>query len=349
VFFRPQEAQERLGRGVRRLAAAAQDARVDRPDLAGHLPHADLYPAGHRPARHQRHQRHPQPRLDHLHHDPGRRRLHVDPGAQPGPAEGVEHVLPAGRAALEHDQRHPDQVGERQLALPQQRVPRRGDQPPVEREQVEVVEVGPRLVRGGDAERQVRVAEQRVLDVALGAGAQPHPDRRVRLVEGAHGVEHPVEGEVLRGGDVDLGRAGAAHEQVAELAGLLQQGDGVREEEFPLARQRRPPPRPALLVVQVHPPEFFLELDQPVPHALLGEVQGVGRPPQAPGPGQLDERGHLVGRERGRRIGHGTTSGTAPPAAGRIVPRRVRPAGGNRGAAVPAEILISRPPHGDCE
>ena len=154
------------------------------------------------------------------------------------------------------------------------------------------------LTGAGEVRLGVRVPPQRVLDVPLGPGAQPHPDRRVRPVERPDRVDQDVQGQVLGGGDVDLARPGGAREQLAELAGAVEEGEGVRQELLPLAGERRPPPRAALLVVErrAEPP---FEGDQPVADPLLGQVQRPGRRPQAAVPGHLGERGHLVGGQGG--------------------------------------------------
>ncbi len=297
-----QEADEGFGRRRRSFAAPDQNAGVDRFDLTGQLSHADADAARHRPGRHQRHQRHAQPRFHHLDDEAGRGRFHVDARTQPQPVERVEHVLPAGRAALEDDQRHAHQVGQRQPTLLQQRVPVRRDQPPVEREQVPVVQPRAALVRCRHAERQVRVAQQRVLDVALGPRAQPNADRGERAVEPADRVEHRVQRQVLRRRDVDLLRPGCA-QRAAEPPRALQERDRARQELLALRGERRPPARAALLVVQRQLEQPF-ERDQPVPQPLFGDVQPRRGGAQAPRARQLHQRRHLIGRDGRQVIGH---------------------------------------------
>ena len=217
-------------------------------------------------------------------------------GLSPRLVEGVQHVLPAGRTALEDDQRHIDEVGQREVALAEQRVAGRSDQSPVEREEVPVFQPGTALVRRGHAEREVRVAQS-----ASSMSRSVRELSRTRIVgegpvEPADRVDHRVEGEVLRGRDVDLVRPFGVAEQPAEPAGVIEERDRVRQELFALRRQRRPPPRAALLVVQRHL-QLRFQRDEPVPHALLGDVQLGGRGPQTPGAGQFDQGRDLIGRD----------------------------------------------------
>ena len=72
--------------------------------------------------------------------------------------ERVQNVLPPRRAALEHDERHIDEIGQREAALPQQPMAGRRDEPPVEREEMAVLEPAAPLIRRGHAEREIGIA-----------------------------------------------------------------------------------------------------------------------------------------------------------------------------------------------
>ena len=91
-------------------------------------------------------------------------------------------------------------------------------------------------------------------------------------MEPADRVEHRVEREVLRRGDVDLLRPLAAAKEPREAPGTIEERDGMRQEQLPLRRERRTPPRSALLVVQRHL-QVLLQRDEPVADPLLGDVQ----------------------------------------------------------------------------
>ena len=115
-------------------------------------------PRSHRAIRHERHERHAQPRLDHLDHDARRGGFHVDSRRQPAPVERIQDVLAAGGTALEDNQRHINEVGQRQIALAEERVARRGDEAPIEREEMAVFQARSALVGRGDAECQIGIA-----------------------------------------------------------------------------------------------------------------------------------------------------------------------------------------------
>ena len=164
------------------------------------------------------------------------------------------------------------QVGQGQPRPPQQRVPRRGDQAPVEREQVPVRPAPPPASYGAATPSATSGSRSSgLLDLGLGAGGQPDADGREGGVEPADGVDQDVEDQVLGGGDVDLPRAGRP-EQLAQLPGPVQEREGVRQERLPLGGERRPPPAAALLVVQLDP-EPLLQREQPVAQPLLGDVR----------------------------------------------------------------------------
>ena len=173
-------------------------------------------------------------------------------GDSPRPVERIQDVLAAGGTALEDNQRHIDEVGQRKIALAEERVARRGDEAPIEREEMAVFQARSALVGRGDAEREIGIAQERVLDVALGAGAQPDADVGKCAVEPPDRIEHGVEREVLRGRDVNLMRAFTSAEDAGEPAGPIEERDGVREKLFALGRERRTAARPALLVVERH-------------------------------------------------------------------------------------------------
>ena len=54
--------------------------------------------------------------------------------------ECVQDVLPARGAALEDDERHIDEIGQREPALAEQRMVGRRDETPVEREEMAILE-----------------------------------------------------------------------------------------------------------------------------------------------------------------------------------------------------------------
>ena len=93
--------------------------------------------------------------------------------------EGVHHVLPAGRAALEQDERHVGQVRQAEPLLAEQPVAERGDEAPIHREQMPVLQLGRRLVRCGHAKRRLRVVEQVLLDFQLGAVTEADANLRI--------------------------------------------------------------------------------------------------------------------------------------------------------------------------
>src|SRR5262249_39435601 len=128
--------------GAEAFAAAQEDAGVNRADLLTEAADADAPAARHRATRHQRDDRHAESRLDHAHRDFRVRRLHVYSWRQAEAVEGVDDVLPAGAPALEEDERNVRQVAKRQPRLAKERMARRGDQAPVEREEVAIFEVG---------------------------------------------------------------------------------------------------------------------------------------------------------------------------------------------------------------
>src|SRR5262249_61685415 len=117
VFFRQQEVDKRPAGRRQALAAADEDARVNRLNLAGEAADADLVAARDDAARHQGHDRYTEPGLDHADDDLRVGRLHVHARRQAAAVEGVDDVLPAGGAALEENEWQVGEVGELSAAL----------------------------------------------------------------------------------------------------------------------------------------------------------------------------------------------------------------------------------------
>src|SRR5262245_15114102 len=197
--------------------------------------------------------------------------------------------------------------------LPQQRVTRGSDEIPVKREQVEVIQLQGRLIRSRHAQRQFGVLEQRLLDLLLGVVAQPDTDVWKGVVEAADRVNEHIQDQVLRGGDVNLVRLRSPVQTLDKLAGSLEEGEGVRQEQPPLFGQRLPAAGTAPLMVEFDIPQALLQGEEAVAQSLLRDLQRLRRTAQAALPRQLDERRYLVRGQRQCRISNGESRRAAIP------------------------------------
>src|SRR5262249_22048999 len=150
---------------------------------------------------------------------------------------------------------------------------------------------------GRHAQRQLRVLEQRLLDLLLGVVAQPDTDVWKGVVEAADRVNEDIQDEVLRRGDVDLVRLRRTVQTLDKLAGPFEEGESVRQDQPPLFGQRLPAAGTAALMVEFHA-QPLLQGEEAVAQSLLGDVQCFSGVAQAALPRQLDERRYLV---RGQR------------------------------------------------
>ena len=137
------------------------------------------------------------------------------------------------------------------------------------------------LVGRSNAEGEIGIAQEGILDVALGARREPDANVRERAMEAADGVEHGVQREVLSGRDVHLRRPLAAPKQPRQPPGTIEERDGMRQELFPLRRERRAPPGPALLVVQ-RDPQLGFERNEAIANALFGDREFICRGAETP-------------------------------------------------------------------
>ena len=125
-------------------------------------------------------------------------------------------------------------------------------------------------------------------------------------MEVADGVNEYVEDQVLRGGDVNLTRAGGTVKALDELAGTFEEGEGVRQKQSAVLGQRLTAADAATLVVQFDL-ETLLQGEQTVAQPLLGDVQYPGGQAQSALPGQLHEGLYLIRGQRQDPVCHEAT------------------------------------------
>ena len=126
-------------------------------------------------------------------------------------------MLPTGRTAFQQNHRLVGQIGQRQPPATKQPMPWRRDETPVQRKQVQIIELPGRLVGSGHAQGDFWVAEQCVLDGLLGERRQADADLGKRLVETADRIDQHVQNQILAGDDVHFGRMAGLVENFAKL------------------------------------------------------------------------------------------------------------------------------------
>ena len=183
------------------------------------------------------------------------------------------------------------------------RVPPRRDETPLHREPVAVLQLRRHLVRRRHAQRHLRIAADRFVNLLLRPRAQPDADRRLGRVKPPHHVDQRVRNEILAGHDMNFPRLGRLAKQLGQFAGPLQKRNRVRQQPMPFLRQRRTYRRTPRRLRYSSTPNRASERNQPIPQPLLGQVQHLGRRPQIALPRQLHQRRHLIGRKR-RCFGH---------------------------------------------
>ena len=83
----------------------------------------------------------------------------------------------------------------------------------------------------------------------------------------------------MSGGDVDFVGFGGLTEKLGEMLGALQKGQGMRKEELTFGRERLLAADAAALLIEDHS-QTLLQRQEPISHALLGDVEDARRFPQ---------------------------------------------------------------------
>jgi hypothetical protein len=116
----------------------------------------------------------------------------------------------------------------------------------------------------------------------------------------ANGVDQHVQDQVLAGRDVNLVWGARLADALRQSASRFEVPLGQGQEFVSVCREGVVRPRPATFAVEFGANASFQD-HQPIPHSLFRDVQGLGSVSEAAAARQLDERGDLVGGQRGER------------------------------------------------
>src|SRR5262249_193430 len=119
-----------------------------------------------------------------------------------------------------------------------------------------------------------------------------------------HCIDQHISNQILTGDDVQLLRCRLGVKQARQLRRLVQKRLRLRQELLPRGCQLCPPPEPAAFFIELGAQSLF-QRQQSAAQPLLGNEKHFCCRSQTPLPGELHERGHLIGRKRRQQVdGH---------------------------------------------
>jgi len=106
------------------------------------------------------------------------------------------------------------------------------------------------LVRGSDAQIDIRIAEQRCFHLGFRSRGKANANARMRRVKTADGINEHIKDQVFRRGHVGFTRASHA-KQFPHLSSAIEKSPGMRQECLAMRSERRTQPAAPALVVQL--------------------------------------------------------------------------------------------------